>query len=243
MNGFLECVCLPVACRAFWRCAPGGSSWQRSPASLSAGTVGVGRALADSPPLEIVSSSVVLSPAEQTATFDLQFNHAPDFYTLDSAGRSADSFQYFVNPNWGGNTQDLQLQYGQFRDVVRGDEIRTSGKLLVRDATFPAHPDSTSGGWGPVIAALPFDVKGSNLTFTATYNDLRAERNVFIRGVHDSFRHDGEHRPGLGGAAPSGGMARSGHARRDGCVYRPAETAASPIDERLARSVRLGRKT
>jgi len=141
--------------------------------------VGVGRPLADSPPLEIVNSSVVLSPAEQTATFDLQFNQPPDFYTLDSAGRPHDSFQYFINPNWSGNTRDLELSYGQFCDVVRGDEIHTSGMLLIRDATIPARPDSTSGGWGPVIAAVPFDAKAGNLTFTATFNDLRAPKGTF----------------------------------------------------------------
>jgi hypothetical protein len=157
----------------------GGFVLAASPARLAAGTVGVGRALADLPPLEIVSSSVVLSPAEQTAKFDLQFNHAPDFYTLDSASRPTDSFQYFINPNWPGNTQDLQLSYGQFRDVVRGDEIHTSGQLLIRDATIPAHPDPTSGGWGPVLAGLPFDVNGGNLTFTATYNELRAPKGTF----------------------------------------------------------------
>jgi len=160
----------------------GGFVLAASPAWLEAGTVGVGRALADTPPLEIVSSSVVLG--EQAATFDLQFNHAPNFYALDSVGRPTDSFQYFINPNWSGNTQDLQLNYGQFRDVVRGDEIHTSGKLLIRDATIPANPDPTSGGWGPVVAAAPFDVKGGNLTFTATFNDLRAAKGTFSYEVY-----------------------------------------------------------
>lgn len=157
----------------------GGFVLAASPARLAAGTVGVGRALADLPPLEIVSTSVVLSPAQQTATFDLQFNHAPDFFTLDSADRPTDSFQYFINPDWLGNTRDLQLSYGQFRDVVRGDEIHTSGKLLIRDAAIPAHPGPTSGGWGPVIAGPPLNVKGNDLTFTATYNDLRAAKGTF----------------------------------------------------------------
>lgn len=162
----------------------GGFVLAARPAPLRAGTVGAGRALADLPPLEIVSSSVVLNPIEQAARFDLQFNHAPDFYTLDSVGRPADSFQYFINPNWSGNPQDLQLNYGQFRDVVRGDEIHSSGSLLIRDAAIPAHPDPTSGGWGPVIAAVPFDVKGSNLTFTATFNDLRAAKGTFSYEVY-----------------------------------------------------------
>jgi len=154
------------------------------PASLAAGTVGMGGSLADSSPLEIVDSAVSLSPAAQTATFDLQFNHAPDFYTLDSAGRVQDSFQYFINPNWSGNTHDLQLNYGQFSDVVRGDEIHTSGKLLIRDATPPANPDPNSGGWGPVVATLPFQVTGNSLTFMATFSDLRAPNGTFSYEVY-----------------------------------------------------------
>jgi hypothetical protein len=152
------------------------------PASLAAGTVSMGTA--DSSPLEIVDSSVSLDLAARTATFDLQFNHAPDFHTLDSAGRVEDSFQYFINPNWSGNTQNLQLNYGQFSDVVRGDEIHTSGKLLIRDATAPPNPDPNSGGWGPVVAALPFHVKGDSLAFTATFSDLRAPKGTFSYEVY-----------------------------------------------------------
>jgi hypothetical protein len=153
------------------------------PAWVAAGAVGAAGAL-DSSPLQIVNSTVVLNQGEKTAAFDLQFNHTPDFYTLDSAGRVEDSFQYFINPDWTGNTQDLQLAFGQFRDVVRGDEIHTSGKLLIRDATIPANPDPTSGGWGPVIAAEPFHVNGDNLTFAASFNDLRAPKGTFSYEVY-----------------------------------------------------------
>ena len=162
----------------------GGFILAARPASVGAGTVGVENALTDSSPLQIESSSVVVSRPQQTATFDLLFNHAPDFYALDSAGRPQDSFQYFINPDWSGNTQNLQLNLGQFRDVVRGDEIHTSGKLLIRDAAIPSNPDPTSGGWGPVIAAEPFQVKGDNLTFTATFKDLRAPKGTFSYEVY-----------------------------------------------------------
>lgn len=134
-------------------------------------------------PLEIVSQSVQIDSAQGSATFDLQFNHKPDFYSIDSFGRPADSFQYEVNPEWSGNKRDLQLGFGQFRDVIRGDEIHTSAKLLIRDASTPAHPDPNAGGWGPVVASVPFQVNGEQFTFNLPLHDLRASKAAFSYDV------------------------------------------------------------
>src|SRR5690348_16945239 len=86
-------------------------------------------------PLEIVNQSVRIDAGQGSAGFELQFNRKPDFYSIDSFGRPADSFQVEVNPDWAGDAKDLQLGFGQFRDVIRGDEIHTSGQLLIRDAS------------------------------------------------------------------------------------------------------------
>src|SRR5690348_6584340 len=69
------------------------------------------------------------------AHFELQFSRAPDFSVLDSTGRPRDSFQFFINPDWTRGERDLQLDVGQFRDVVRGEEIHINGHMPIRDGT------------------------------------------------------------------------------------------------------------
>src|SRR5215467_282001 len=48
-----------------------------------------------------VSQSAVFNPVTQEVLFTIQFNQVPDFFTVDSFGRQANSFQYFIvgDPN------------------------------------------------------------------------------------------------------------------------------------------------
>jgi hypothetical protein len=106
----------------------------------------------------IVSESAVFQPATQDVWFTLAFSRAPDFFTTDAAGRSADSFQYFVGVTG--------LPYpASFVSIIRGDELQLWGAIAVRDPTGAGGPGS--GGWGPLRGFLPYELQGTVLRFSA----------------------------------------------------------------------------
>jgi hypothetical protein len=105
-------------------------------------------------------------------TVTLNFGHAPDFYTTDSGGRPLDSFQMNIA---GGNKDPLLNP----TTVLRGDEIQFANAIRVRNATPPDLTDSHSGGWGTVRGAIPFSVKGTELTFTAPLSLINVPDGIF----------------------------------------------------------------
>jgi hypothetical protein len=109
------------------------------------------------------SQSAVFDPATGQVTFTLSFNRPPDFQTVDSLGRQADSFQYFI-------LGDPSLPYPfNYDAIIRGEELHLSSNVLrVRNArpTDPTVPPSVSGGWGTVRGVVPYQLNGSVLTFS-----------------------------------------------------------------------------
>jgi hypothetical protein len=117
------------------------------------------------PPAEflVLSESTIFDPATGQVTFTLTFNRPPDFQTVDSIGRQADSFQYFI-------VGDPSLPYPSNYDaIIRGEELHLSGDVLrVRNSgpTDPTVPPSVSGGWGTVRGMVPYQLNGDVLTFS-----------------------------------------------------------------------------
>jgi hypothetical protein len=74
-------------------------------------------------PLEFMTTTV--DQTTQTVHFDMHFVGTPDFFTVDSAGRQADSFQLFISDTG-----------GESLVRVTGDEIHDGGAVVVR-AFFP----------------------------------------------------------------------------------------------------------
>jgi hypothetical protein len=113
--------------------------------------------------LMAVSQSAVFDPATGQVSFTLTFNRPPDFQSVDSLGRQADSFQYYI-------VGDPSLTYPDFYDtIIRGEELHiTSPVLRVRNAapTDPTDPPSVSGGWGTVRGVVPYQLNGNVLTFS-----------------------------------------------------------------------------
>jgi hypothetical protein len=107
------------------------------------------------------------------AHFELQFSRAPDFEAIDSTGRPRDSFQLFINPDWHRGDRDLKLDIGQFRDVVRGEEIHLNGHLPVRDGTPTDAFGPTAGGWGKSLGAVPIAQNGATVDFQIPFHMLR----------------------------------------------------------------------
>ena len=111
----------------------------------------------------IVGQSAAVDAQRKRASFALHFDKAPDLYTLDSAGRVADSFQYEIDAD---GPAPGEFPVNDVDAVVRGDEIHAANALRVRGGFHDApDPDPLAGGWGPVRTTVPFDLDGRHLTF------------------------------------------------------------------------------
>jgi Ca2+-binding RTX toxin-like protein len=109
------------------------------------------------------SQSAVFDPATGQVTFTLTFNRPPDFQTVDSIERQADSFQYYI-------VGDPSLPYPyNFDAIIRGEELHDSSPVLrIRNSHGgdPTFPSSISGGWGTVRGVVPYQLGGNVLTFS-----------------------------------------------------------------------------
>jgi hypothetical protein len=126
--------------------------------------VGPARADAQAPADQFVvlAESAVFDPATGQVTFTLTFNRPPDFQTVDTFGRQADEFQYYI-------FGDQTLPYPAYFDsLIRGGEIHlTPGLLRVRNSV--GHdPDPASGGFGTVRGVVPYRLDGNVMTFSAS---------------------------------------------------------------------------
>lgn len=116
----------------------------------------------------IVSQSVSLNQALQTATFQVVFDHMPNFLAANSEGLALESFQYEVDGGWDGkNGPDEQ---DDLTAIIRGDEIRFSNKVRIRDPLGGDGP--TAGGWGPLRTEVDYNLVGNMLEFTAPWSAL-----------------------------------------------------------------------
>ena len=142
-------------------------------AVLAAGALAGGAGVAPSAArggVVIVGHSAAVDAQRKRASFALEFDKAPDFYTLDSVGRVADSFQYEIDPD-GPASADFPVN--DVDAVVRGDEIHATDALRVRGGFHDApDPDPLAGGWGPVRTTVPFNLDGRHLTFEVPLDAL-----------------------------------------------------------------------
>jgi hypothetical protein len=114
---------------------------------------------------QIISQDVILKPDSLVADFQLTFNSAPDFFTVDSLGRQADSFQFFINPNASPKPFNIATVSSGAITIVRGEEIHVFDEIPVRDRTPPS-PDPSGGGWGPIRGSVPFSISGVSVDFS-----------------------------------------------------------------------------
>src|SRR5688572_3943146 len=75
----------------------------------------------------ILSESVTVDQIAQEATFELEFDTVPDFFTVDAFGRPADSFQYFLFYEGDPFQPDPETDV-----IIRGDEIHIAGDIRFR---------------------------------------------------------------------------------------------------------------
>lgn len=123
----------------------------------------------------ITSVFVINDVPNGKVDFKLNYDVAPDYVTVDEFGRQKDEFQFYIDvdgifPTPGSaTTADT---------IVRGGEIYVEGDLRIR-ASAPSSGDPTSGGWGAVIAAVPFVLDGTMVTFSAAFAALGETDGAF----------------------------------------------------------------
>lgn len=121
--------------------------------------------------LLILSQSVTVNLDQGRATFTLAFDHLPMFGPRDPLGRPFESFQYEIAPDCANIDQ---CPFTAIRAVVRGDEIDGGHVIPIRDGIENgSDPNPVSGGWGFVRGDVPYQLRGSTLTFSAPLSLLQ----------------------------------------------------------------------
>lgn len=114
--------------------------------------------------LTIDAQSVVVDTTNAQALFTIDFSESPDFFTVDSAGRQADSFQFFVDADGGLPVFRGSPYFAEADTIIRGEEIHLTGNIPIRD-TF-GEGGSNSGGWGPIRGSITYTLDQDVLTFS-----------------------------------------------------------------------------
>jgi hypothetical protein len=115
----------------------------------------------------LVSQGLTIDEKDHLADFSLTFNQKPNFTYVDSDGRPTDSFQYSFDGNF---NPAVDGPYGQPTAIIRGDEIHLDNTIVIRNPNGDGGPNS--GGWGPVMASVPFKLIGDTVDFAVPTADL-----------------------------------------------------------------------
>jgi hypothetical protein len=111
----------------------------------------------------VLASTVTYDEQAQIFDFSITFSGAPDFFTVDSFGRPAVAFQYYIFFNGVHGRLNADSD-----SLVRGSEIHFAGDLRIRDGLKGgSSSDPEAGGWGPLRGAVPFALVGPELSFSA----------------------------------------------------------------------------
>lgn len=122
------------------------------------------------PSVKIQSYSVKSYAASKKTDFSITFTGVPDFFTIDKAGRAANSFQFYIM-----NTGALPPINELWDVIIRGEEIRHFGKILVRNG-FPYIADFNewhSGGWDGLLATVPYVLTGQVMAFSIPWSSFK----------------------------------------------------------------------
>ena len=99
--------------------------------------------------------------------FTINFNRAPDFFTVDEFDRQADSFQYYVEADGEFPIFRGSPYYSELESIIRGEEIHVAGDIRIRDVFSVGPSEPNSGGWGNIRGSVPYSLDGTVLKFSA----------------------------------------------------------------------------
>ena len=126
---------------------------------------------------EIVSHDAVVDAVARQTTFHVTFNQAPDFFTADEFGRPANGFQFFYDAQ----PTDDEIDFaGEDVVIIRGVEIRVDDNIPIRDSLNPSGEEFPNAeGWGPTRGAADYQLDGTTLSFTTSWDTLNESDGVF----------------------------------------------------------------
>lgn len=124
---------------------------------------------------QILSQSAKVDAIHGQVLFALVFSHAPNFLATDADGTQVESFQYEIDGDWTPASPGRSpFGFDRIDAVIRGGEIHVAGDLRVRDTRGIG--DEDAGGWGRILASVPFDIDDDTLSF-ALPNSLFDDRD------------------------------------------------------------------
>ncbi|MCC5660489.1 hypothetical protein LC608_26625 [Nostoc sp. XA010] len=141
---------------------------QKFPVSmLGAALIALGTGQIAQAVLLVESESAVVNLDAKEVLFTIDFNRVPDFFTLDQAGRQADSFQYYVEADGEFPIFRGSPFYSELESIIRGEEINVAGDIRIRDVFSVGPLEPNSGGWGKIRGSVPYSLDGTVLKFSA----------------------------------------------------------------------------
>ena len=130
------------------------------------------------PPFLLVEETISNDAARRVTSFELIFNQAPDFFTVDEFGRQRHAFQYYIDTK-AAPPPVPELPSPGLDLVIRGGEIARTGELVLR----LAGGGDGEQGWGRVLAQVPFVLHGNGLGFTVPWSALGETDGRFSYGL------------------------------------------------------------
>ncbi len=141
---------------------------QKLPMSLlGAALIALGTGQIAQAALFVESESALVNLDAKEVLFTINFNKAPDFFTVDEFDRQADSFQYFIDPSGELPIFRPPSAYSNLSSIIRGEEIHVSGDVRIRDVFSVDPSEPNSGGWGKIRGSAPYSLDGTVLKFSA----------------------------------------------------------------------------
>lgn len=131
--------------------------------------------------------SVQVDERAQVVRFEIIYNRAPDFFTLDPQGLQADSFQFHLDTMHGHQGMNGNSPY-PWETIVRGEEIHVNGDIPIRDHISGPSTAPGSGGWGPILGTAPYTLEGSHQAFEAPFSMLNTSTGNFWYRL-EFYRH------------------------------------------------------
>ncbi|MEH2413319.1 hypothetical protein [Nostoc sp.] len=143
-------------------------------ALIALGTAQIAQAV-----LLVESESAVVNLDAKEVLFTVNFNKAPDFFTVDKFNRHADSFQYFIDPDGELPILNASPIYSNFSSIIRGEEIPVASDIPIRDVFSVGASEPNSGGWGKIRGSVPYSLDGNVLKFSAPLQLIGDSDGVF----------------------------------------------------------------
>lgn len=140
------------------------------PAVVAGAGIGVSRSEAEPVQFQIVAQTITVDRSNQTATFTLTFNRAPDFGSQGDPARQPDAFQYEIDADWSGFDGSPRVDYSAVDTVLRGSELFEGNGLPIRNRD--GNGGVFSGGWGPVREFVPVNIDDNAVSFTTAWGAI-----------------------------------------------------------------------